>query len=563
MELILLGGLTSTAQLITFDDQGYTNGQTFGTTYGITNNGETFSFSLPGGGSTNFSYRTTDGLGCSNTGHSHLTPGGFTVTPSWAFETMSGNEFNLGTIKFDNVYACFSFAYNLSIEGFKNGLSTGVQLFTTPGMNAVFSSNANFNDVDRIVITSTTGDLANLGIDNINWVTNVVPCTEPDIPTITATPNNICPGSSSTLSWTGSLNDATAWHVYTTSCGVTQLTTTTGNSLVVSPGATTTYYIRGEDGAGCVDESTGLCGTATVTVQDITNPTVSCPGNQVGSVDGSCNYTLPDYTPLAIAADNCLGVTVTQSPVAGTIVGVGTTNIVFTAIDGASNTANCNFDVVVSDNTNPTISCSGNQNVSLNASCNYILLDYTGLATVADNCNPSPTVTQSPAAGTVITSIITIMLTVDDGNGNTANCTFNVSPFDNTNPIVTCPGNQTESPNASCQFTLPDYTGLVTVADNCGAVTVTQSPVSGTVISGTTTVTMTGTDGSSNTTQCTFDVVLNDATVPTAVCQSVNAYLDAAGNVTIVATDIDGGSTDNCSGLTFSVSTSYSRLIIW
>ncbi|MCP3958870.1 MAG: hypothetical protein GY719_13535, partial [bacterium] len=61
-------------------------------------------------------------------------------------------------------------------------------------------------------------------------------------------------------------------------------------------------------------------------------------------------------------------------------------------------------------------------------------------------------------------------------------------------------------------------------------------------------------DGNGNTSSCTFIVVLNDATPPTAVCQNINLYLDGAGNGTITAADLDGGSTDNCSGITYSAS---------
>ncbi|NRA12953.1 MAG: DNRLRE domain-containing protein, partial [Crocinitomicaceae bacterium] len=45
-------------------------------------------------------------------------------------------------------------------------------------------------------------------------------------------------------------------------------------------------------------------------------------------------------------------------------------------------------------------------------------------------------------------------------------------------------------------------------------------------------------------------------TAPTAVCQNVTAYLDGGGNTTILASDLDGGSVDNCGtpGLTFSAS---------
>ncbi|MFT5673907.1 MAG: hypothetical protein ACI9JT_002562, partial [Polaribacter sp.] len=93
-----------------------------------------------------------------------------------------------------------------------------------------------------------------------------VSCTDPDVPSITATPNAICPSGSTTLNWTGSLNDATAWHVYTTSCGVGQLgPAQSGTSLVVTPTVTTTYYIRGE--GGCV--TPGSCGQVTVTVNSL------------------------------------------------------------------------------------------------------------------------------------------------------------------------------------------------------------------------------------------------------------------------------------------------------
>ncbi|PHR30415.1 MAG: hypothetical protein COA38_10205 [Fluviicola sp.] len=45
-------------------------------------------------------------------------------------------------------------------------------------------------------------------------------------------------------------------------------------------------------------------------------------------------------------------------------------------------------------------------------------------------------------------------------------------------------------------------------------------------------------------------------TGPTAICQNINVYLDAAGTATILASDIDNGSTDDCAtgSLTFSAS---------
>jgi len=47
-------------------------------------------------------------------------------------------------------------------------------------------------------------------------------------------------------------------------------------------------------------------------------------------------------------------------------------------------------------------------------------------------------------------------------------------------------------------------------------------------------------------------ITVTDAVAPTAVCQNINVYLDGTGNASIVAADIDGGSTDNCSAITMS-----------
>jgi len=485
-----------------------------------------------------------------------------------------------------------------------NNKYTGSLVGTAAGVRSMIHNPANWFGTDN---PSAPPRLTIMPGDYSASITCPAACTNPDVPSsLSASASTICPSGSSTLSWTGNLNDATAWHIYTGSCGGTQIGTTASNSLVVSPSATTTYYIRGEDGIGCVDESTGICGSITVIVQDITPPTISCPGSQIGFVNGACNFTLPDYTGLAVAADNCTASpTVTQLPAPGTIIGIGTTNIVLTATDGSSNTANCNFDVMVSDNINPTISCPGNQIGSVDGSCNYSLPDYGGLVVAIDNC-PGVSVIQLPAPGTIVgigttniilraidgssniadcnfdvvvsdninpsiscfgnqigsvdgscnfilpdyrgsgtasdncgTVIVTqlpapgtivgigttnIVLTATDGSSNTANCNFDVMVSDNINPSITCPGNQTETPNASCQFTLPDYTGLATTTDNCTASpTVTQSPAPGTVISGATTITLTAADGVGNTSDCTFDVVLNSAASPTLTSVTASA----------------------------------------
>ena len=282
-----------------------------------------------------------------------------------------------------------------------------------------------------------------------------------------------------------------------------------------------------------------------VFVADSTSPSISCPVDQNVFFDASCQYILPDYTGLALTGDNCGAVTVTQNPIAGTAI-TDTTTITLTADDGNGNTSTCTFDVNPSDNINPVITCPGDQNVAFDANCEYTLLDYTGLPIYSDNCGII-SVTQSLAAGTVITDTVTITITVLDAAGNSANCSFDVNPSDQSIPTIACPPTQNVFFDANCQYTLLDYTTLPAVSDNCGPLTVTQSPAAGTIIVVNTTVTLTVTDAAGNFSQCSFNVEPTDPIPPVVTCPadqivSLSAFCDyTMPNMTPLAS-----ATDNC-----------------
>ena len=59
-------------------------------------------------------------------------------------------------------------------------------------------------------------------------------------------------------------------------------------------------------------------------------------------------------------------------------------------------------------------------------------------------------------------------------------------------------------------------------------------------------VTFTATDSHGNQTSCTFVITVLDTEDPVAVCQDFTIVLDVAGNGSLTAADLDGGSTDNC-----------------
>ena len=134
-----------------------------------------------------------------------------------------------------------------------------------------------------------------------------------------------------------------------------------------------------------------------------------------------------------------------------------------------------------------------------------------------------------------------------DASGNQDSCSITVSITDAIAPSITCPSNQNVSFDATCQYALLDYTGLTTGADNCGTVSFTQSPVAGTLIGGTTTITMTADDGNGNTTQCTFDVIPVDNDVPNITCPTVQTVVgDASCQISIIDYTLMAVVTDNC-----------------
>ena len=294
--------------------------------------------------------------------------------------------------------------------------------------------------------------------------------------------------------------------------------------------------------------NTGVC-SFTVTVDDQTAPSISCPTNATVAAGANCTATLASYTAAATATDNCTAnPTKTQSPAAGTII-TGTQIVTLTATDAAGNTGVCSFTVTVADQTAPSISCPTNATVAAGANCTATLASYTAAATATDNCTANPTKTQSPAAGTIITGTQIVTLTATDAAGNTGVCSFTVTVADQTAPSISCPTNATVAAGANCTATLASYTAAATATDNCTAnPTKTQSPAAGTSLSlGTQIVTLTATDAAGNTGVCSFSVTVVDQTAPSISCPT-NATVAAGANCTATLASYTAAATatDNC-----------------
>ena len=139
--------------------------------------------------------------------------------------------------------------------------------------------------------------------------------------------------------------------------------------------------------------------TATVTVEDIEPPFItSYVPDTVASVNSNCQAALPDVTIGFTAVDNCTAqesLIVTQTPPAGTLVGLGTTNVTVSVTDASGNSDSIPTRVHVIDEIPPSITCPSNQSFPATsptgATVNY------PAAVATDNCSVS--VVSAPASG--------------------------------------------------------------------------------------------------------------------------------------------------------------------
>ncbi len=272
-----------------------------------------------------------------------------------------------------------------------------------------------------------------------------------------------------------------------------------------------------------------------------------CLNDQTLSAGNGCQLTVPDYTGLITAVDNCdPAPMISQNPDPGTFISQSS-DITITLMDASGNTSKCVFRLNVQDATPPTVACALDRFAFYTASCSFVVPDYRNLIKYSDNCDGNPVVVQSPAPGSIVYQDTQINFTISDAAGNQSFCSFQVYLQDITPPAIQCPAFFTIPKDASCQAVMPDLRNQITLNDACDpAPALVQIPAAGQVVTSLPFVSFLTSDASGNFNFCAVPAIFRDNTPPTVACKPAMAMLGVGGTYALLASDVIASMSDNC-----------------
>ena len=310
-----------------------------------------------------------------------------------------------------------------------------------------------------------------------------------------------------------------------------------------------TIYLIVTDVNGNVDSA-----SAVITVQDTIKPTVVTQNGTVSlDASGSGSITVADVDNGS--TDNCTIATRTLSQSSFDCSEVGSNTIYLIVTDVSGNVDSASAVITVQDTIRPTI-VTQNLTVSLDAS-------GSGSITVADvdngstdNCTIATRTLSKSSFDCSEVGANTVYLIVTDVNGNVDSASAVITVQDVIRPTVL-----TQAVTVSLDAS---GSGSITVADvdngstdNCTIATRTLSKSSFDCSEvGSNTIYLIVTDVNGNVDSASAVITVQDVIKPTVVTQNVTVSLDASGAGSVTATQVDKGSTDNCTIATRTLSQS-------
>jgi len=286
-------------------------------------------------------------------------------------------------------------------------------------------------------------------------------------------------------------------------------------SFVITPSTDGMVYF--DLPAGVVQDAAGNPNVASAVLDveaDLTAPVIITPGTlNVGTDPGQTTAVVTYSVTANDPGHGALTPTLVSGPASGSAFPLGTTTISYSATDAAGNVSNASFDIIVSDDEDPTIvGLPGNISVNTDPGLATAVVSWTP-PTANDNA-PGASVTQTagPAPGSAFPIGATVITyEAEDAAGNVTTQSFNVTVQDAEPPAFAgFPANISINVDYPAASAVASWTAP-TVTDNAPGATVTQigGPASGSSFPlGTTTITYRAQDVAGNIVNQSFTVTV-------------------------------------------------------
>ena len=339
-----------------------------------------------------------------------------------------------------------------------------------------------------------------------------------------------------------------------------------------------TVYVRATDGNSNVSTSISV----TLTIEDNTDPTISSITSGVTEILSGAGSATIDASSYVTASDNCTAsgsliyeISETDgSGYATTFVAdcndLGDKTFYFRVTDASGNVSTGSQVIAIADQTAPAISSVSGVTVNLDANGDATITASDTYVSATDNCTASGGLTYlvSRASDGTFTSTLAVdcadlgsldlYFKAQDAEGNTSAAssaaTFTIA--DVTGP-TTSANATTVILDANGDFTLTPLTLAASASDNCSSSMTFELSKDDTNWSstlsydcsdlGSNTVYVRASDGTNDGAGVSVTLTVQDLTGPTVTGSAANLVLDAAGAVTMTASDVSAVASDNCS----------------
>lgn len=289
---------------------------------------------------------------------------------------------------------------------------------------------------------------------------------------------------------------------------------------------------------------------STIQVVDSTSPQALCQDTIV-FLDPMGNASITASSVNANSSDNCGGDTFFVDRTQFGCAEVPSATVTLTVRDVSGNTATCTAQVRVRDTVPPLVACFDTT----------IYIDNNGQALLSpadldggssDNCGIVNGVLSQSLFTCLDTGLTVVTVSFADADTNISSCISNVTIRDTVPPVAVCSDTTFYIDSLGTAVVEPLVFGVNSV-DNCtffDTAYVNVGPFSCGDI-GQYQVTLVVQDVAGQIDSCSGQVTIADSTGPFVQCKDTALILDAGGNASLTAQDLDLGTFDNCTLDTF------------